>query len=529
MNSRMSRSDFLRNISMAGLGLGLTSGESSSFRVSNIKNDLMKNKSFGINAFLLDLRVEVMTMDALKSTAKQLSQLGINALIIEYTASFPYVKHATITGGNAYSRKEIKDFVAYCATLDIEVIPLQENMGHVQYILSHERYANLRIHKDIISQVDPLNEKAIPFFRELIEDMISLHPSRYIHLGGDETRHLFDKKYKEYIDQYGVSKLYTQYMKQICDIAIKKGKTPLLWADMILRYPEAIEELPIDKIIFINWIYTRANADMFGDVGALQKKGCNFWGAAALRSWPDNYFIERWKYHLENIQQFIPYSRKAGYQGMIMTSWSTSGVYDCRWEGPSKILLETFPRRNLYPLSGFNLLIAAYHSALEKEVEINIEQFVKDYAKKKYGLSPSESHNFWKYISHKQKLIETGASFSYKKIEQVLKDFRRVSDPLEIMEPTLCRREFEHYKLMSAIRDFYLSVLRVESMVESDDFDRSKIKQIGKELRPLKRRAKALNYRFIALNEGYLFHSELDRLNNLRNIRLERLWARYGF
>lgn len=528
MDKKISRSDFLKNISKAGLGMGFMSGMESFPTMPSENSRKRENKAFKIRGFLLDLRVEVMTMDALKKTAQQLSQLGINALIMEYTAAFPYVKHATITGKNSYNREEIKDFVSYCDQLGIDVIPLQENLGHAQYILCHERYAHLRVQSNIISQIDPLNKEAIPLFKDLIEDMISLHPSKYIHLGGDETRHLFDKKYKAYINKNGVSKLYAQYMKQICEIAINKGKTPILWADMILQYPEAVKDLPIDKIIFINWIYTRDNANMFGDVKALQKKGCTFWGAPALRSWPDNYFIVRWMYHLENIQKFIPYSREAGYKGMIMTSWSTSGVYDCRWEGPTKILLDMFPRRNLYPLSGFNLLITAYHKALETKTQIDIQQFVIDYGKKEFGLSQKQSIVFWNYINHQQELIKTGETYSYENINNALNAFIEISKPLQEIEPSHNRREFAHYKLMADIRIFYLSVLRVESIVESDHFDRSKRQQIEKELEPLMRISKKLDYRFIAMQEGYLFNSELNRINELRNKRLNKLWSVYG-
>lgn len=216
MGNDISRNEFLKSLAIGGMGIGAGFNNSFFNAPTSTSPDIQNDNQFKVRGFHVDMRIEVMTMPALKNLARNLSSMGINMLILEYTASYPYQKHATLLGNNAYSREEIKDLVSFCKRLGIQVVPLLENLGHVQYILKHERYANLRIERDILSQVDPLNENAILLFKDLIEDLISLHPSKYIHLGGDEARHLHNKKFAEYIKKYGVSKLYTQYMRQIC-------------------------------------------------------------------------------------------------------------------------------------------------------------------------------------------------------------------------------------------------------------------------------------------------------------------------
>lgn len=527
MSNNISRSEFLKTLTTAGLGIGLATNSLYTAFPKKKGSGEVESNSFKIRGFHIDMRIEIMTMPALKDFAKYLSGLGINALILEYAASYPYETQATITGPNAYTRKELTDFISYCNELGIQVIPLLENLGHVQYILRHERYADLRIEHNILSQVDPLNKNCIILFNDLMEDLISLHPSKYIHLGGDETRHLQNKKFEVYIKKNGVSKLYTQYMKQICDIAILKGKTPLLWADMILRHPEAVTDLPIDKIIFINWIYDGANADKFGSVKALQEKGCTFWGAPALRSGPDDYYLTGWKYHFDNIEKFVPYCRQVDYKSIVMTSWSTSGVYDYKW-GFSDALLEMFPVRNVYPLVGFNILVAAYSKALNIDDAIDPEEFVIDYGQKHFGLSEEDGAVLWNYLAHDQVVIRAGKNIDEENISKIRKDFREVSQPIRLMKPKINQKEFEHFRLMADIRLFYLSVRQVEAITESSNFNLSQRDRIGKLLKPLMIISKELNSRFIDLNEGYLFPSELDRLNGLRNERLNRLCCVYG-
>lgn len=527
MNEKMSRSEFLKGLATVGVGLSLVGAPFYDAHSTTKDDSGAKGDTFSIRGFHIDMRVEVMTISALKDLAKYLSGLGINAMILEYADSFPYEEQATITGTNAYDRQELKNLIFFCEGLGIQVIPLLENLGHVQYILRHERYSELRIEHNILSQVDPLNKHCISLFNDLIDDLTSLHPSKYIHLGGDETRHLENKKFQGYVDKNGVSRLYTQYMKQICNIAIQKGKTPLLWADMILRHPEAVADLPIDKIIFINWIYNGADADRFGNVKALQEKGCTFWGAPALRSGPDDYFLTNWGYHFNNIEKFIPYCRQADYKSVVMTSWSTSGVYNYKW-GSSGALLDMFPIRNVYPLAGFNILVAAYSKALNVKGSINPKEFVIGYGQKHFGLSYGESQALWNYLNHDQIVIPSDKNSTEENISKIRRSFRNVCQPINMMSPKFNQKEFDHFKLMADIRIFYLSARQIEAITESTGFNLTQRGRIRQLLKPLMIKSKELDSRFTGLNKGYLFPSELERLNSLRNEKLGRLWEIYS-
>src|SRR6187402_3846471 len=90
--------------------------------------------SFRVKGFHLDLRIQVMKMPALKAFAKRLSEHHINTLVMEWEATYPYEKHAVISNRYVYKREEIIDFVKYCNGLGIDVIPLQQSFGHVEYI-----------------------------------------------------------------------------------------------------------------------------------------------------------------------------------------------------------------------------------------------------------------------------------------------------------------------------------------------------------------------------------------------------------
>src|SRR6059058_5083000 len=55
-----------------------------------------QEKDFVVKGFHLDLRIQVMKMDALKAFAKKLSEQGINTLVMEWEGTYPFEKHPLI-------------------------------------------------------------------------------------------------------------------------------------------------------------------------------------------------------------------------------------------------------------------------------------------------------------------------------------------------------------------------------------------------------------------------------------------------
>ena len=144
--------------------------------------------SVQIKGFHIDMRIQVMKLPALKKFVLNLSHNGINTLVMEWEGSYPFAKEPLIANRYAYSRAEVRDFISYCNSLHIRVIPLQQSFGHVEYILRNYKYAALREDQKDFSQVCPsepeLNKK---LFTTLYTDLASTHNSPYIHIGGDET------------------------------------------------------------------------------------------------------------------------------------------------------------------------------------------------------------------------------------------------------------------------------------------------------------------------------------------------------
>lgn len=479
---------------------------------------------FPVRGFHLDLRIQAIPMPALKNLAMQLAKGGINTLVMEWEGTYPFQEEPLIANRFAYTREEVKGFIAYCGSIHLDVIPLQQSFGHVEYILRNPKYKDLREDQKDYSQVNPIREaEAKKLFTTLYKDLISTHHSPYIHIGGDETYLLgHSEESKKKIKAVGIGRLYGDYIKMLCDVVVGLGKRPVLWADIALKYPEALKGLP-KETIFIDWNYGW-DINMFGDHQKLMQSGFEIWGAPAIRSHPDNYFLTQWAKHFKNITDFVPMAKELGYKGIIMTSWSTSGLYSPVFE-TTRDIVDLYAIRRVYPISGFNLLIAAFLEAIQTGKALDAERFIYGYAQSQYGLKENEAKVFWKAIATVPYEITQGKPINTDlSIDQMLDSTKNAALLLGKLKPAKNANEFEHYRLMAAIRVQYLSYQSIESRANAPEMTAAQVKPLIAELEALN--TKALDKRFTALNSAVMYPAELAQENELRTAKIKVLLSR---
>lgn len=488
---------------------------------------LKKEKNFEVVGFHLDLRIQVMKLDALKDFADQLASSGVNTLIMEWEATFPFEKHPLIANRYAYTKEEISEFITHCKTKNIDVIPLQQSLGHLEYVLRHQRYEELRENHKDVSQTCPMEpELNKALLTDLFTEMAALHPSKYFHIGGDEA-YLFGEcnKCSTRVEKDGKSTLLAEHLKMVTDIIVSLGKTPILWSDIANKYPDKLDMLP-KETIFLVWNYGWA-LDRFGDPKKLTDKGFKVWGAPSLRSNPDNYYLTNWEKHFKNIKDFIPQCRKSNYNGIIMTSWSTSGIYSPIYEDKQTIT-DLIPVRNVYPISGFKILLAAYTQAIKQPDALNIESFIIDYCKKQFKFNKEESLQFWKALKGLPYEVINGKVDKQKELsvkmlhDSILQDKKT----LYALTPKKNKTEFEHYRLMTDIRENYLAFKLIEIFVNSSDFNQTHLNNVLNQLKTILNKDEVLKSRFKSLNEKLLFLEQISEENQVRIKRVQLLHNR---
>lgn len=470
----------------------------------------------------LDLRIQVMSVAAIVDLVKDMASLGMNTLILEWEASYPFRKHATIRSPYAYSDGDVSEILNACRENGVMAIPLQQCFGHVEYILAHNRYEALRESPRDFSQVCPSKgELAVPIFRDLFEELGETHDSKFFHIGGDESRQLgVCPQCREVVRKAGKVRLYTDYLLQLIAVVKEFGKTPVIWADMLLQHCELLEELPRD-VVLMDWNYGWP-VDRFGDVERLVAAGFEVWGASAMRSAPDNHSKTCWVRHLNNLRDFVPHARRSGYRGMIQTSWSTSGEYGYLRDSED-VVAKLYPIRRVYPISGFRILMAAFAEAVGCDAPIAPAAFVEAYGRERFSLGAADAKRWAKLI------FQIGGDDAS---QLTLADADNLCLELEGIAPEANNAELAHIQLMLGMAIHGLRVSRLHEEWQGGPLEASDLARLVAVSRSLRSEAQSIDEVFRTLNRALLREKELDDemayrqafLNDM-GARIERLFS----
>ncbi len=113
--------------------------------------------------------------------------------------------------------------------------------------------------------------------------------------------------------------------------------------------------------------------------------------------------VIRGEKHLKNMADFIPEAKKAGYTGMVLTSWSTSGEYGYNWFSGEVETIEIYPIRQVYPHSypndAFRMTTSAFIDALQQNEPIKVKGYARSYAKNRFGITAAKANALWNILS----------------------------------------------------------------------------------------------------------------------------------
>jgi N-acetyl-beta-hexosaminidase len=88
--------------------------------------------------------------------------------------------------GGAMTHADVKELVAYAANYHVEIVPEQEAFGHLHHALKYEIYSPLgeTAHGHVLAPGQP---GSLPLIKQMFGEIFTLFPSRFVHLGADET------------------------------------------------------------------------------------------------------------------------------------------------------------------------------------------------------------------------------------------------------------------------------------------------------------------------------------------------------
>ncbi|MGW0563325.1 beta-N-acetylhexosaminidase [Streptomyces sp. NPDC003016] len=155
--------------------------------------------------------------------------------------------------GGAYSSEELRDLVAYAADRGVTVVPEIEMPGHTRAALAaYPHLGNfpeqrLDVWKTwgVCDTVFGMTDEVLDFCRTVLDEVMDLFPSSYIHVGGDECPtaewHRSPTALRRVATEglTGPDALHGWFMKRIGNFLTERGRHPLGWTETGNDLPES--------------------------------------------------------------------------------------------------------------------------------------------------------------------------------------------------------------------------------------------------------------------------------------------------
>jgi hexosaminidase len=276
-------------------------------------------------------RGPVPTLEFQKKQMRMLATFKVNVYSPYFEHTLVYPSNPLIAPpGGAMTPDQVRQLVAYAGHYHIDVIPEQEAFGHLHHVLKYEIYSPLgeTPHGHVLAPGQP---GALPLIRQFFASIDSLFPSRFIHIGADETFELGRGQTAQRVQTEGIGAVYLDFLKQIEAALRPTGKRFLFWGDVAMNHPDLVKTLP-KTLVPVAWSYG-ADTSFVSYIAPFRDAGMETWVAPGVSSWnrvyPNNAVA------LLNIQRFVRDGQKLGATGVLNTSWDDDGeaLFNQVWYG----------------------------------------------------------------------------------------------------------------------------------------------------------------------------------------------------
>ncbi len=281
-------------------------------------------------------RGRVPSVEGVKRMVDTLVKFKINSLqlYIEHTFDFEQFANDGRTYEDFLTAEDILEIDAYCRDRFVEFIPSLSTFGHLYELLQKEEYRHLCELNDFVPEghfwrermshhtINPSDPESLEMICSLIDQYLPLFSSEYFNICCDETFDLCRGK-NEGKDR---GKLYCEFVNKIIAHIASKGKKIMMWGDIALEHPEALELLPKDTV-FLNWDYWRE--PNISRIECIKENNFNQIVCPGVSSW--SRLIENPEIAVPNIVKMARGGYDNGALGLLNTNWGDHG-HPCHFE-----------------------------------------------------------------------------------------------------------------------------------------------------------------------------------------------------
>lgn len=283
--------------------------------------------------YLDQTRGRVLKAGELKKIADRLCRYKINEfqLYVEHTYLFRDFSEMW-RDTTPLSAEEIMELDDYCAERHIELVPSLASFGHLYTLLSTKGYEDLCELPDTSCQpfsfrdrmahhtINVADSKTLPLIRGMLEEYMALFRSRRFNLCADETFDLGKGRSAKLAEEKGIHRIYADYLKELCEFLVERGRTPMFWGDVICEEPDLARELP-EGTVCLTWGYAPDQRE--DESRKMAETGIEQYLCPGVSGW--NQWMNRIGDSYRNIARMCAYAGKYHASGILNTDWGDYG------------------------------------------------------------------------------------------------------------------------------------------------------------------------------------------------------------
>ena len=267
--------------------------------------------------FMMDMsHAQLPKIKEIKQQIDFLSRWKANQYLFYSEASIELDGYPLLMADARYTKDQVKEVIEYAKARHIDVIPNMELYGHTHDLFRLEHYSDLSVipHGGEFKPDDP---RVKPILNDWITQISQLFPSPFFHIGFDETW-LLEQGAKKL--NKSPEELYLEMLKQTTDIVEKQGRIPLVWADMLQKYPSIIPKIS-KKIIAVPWHYFPLDENRYDQLlNPFSNAGVEMIVQSAIINW--NWLVPAFDISFQNTDLLIKAGRKYNTVGFINSGWT---------------------------------------------------------------------------------------------------------------------------------------------------------------------------------------------------------------
>ena len=274
-------------------------------------------------------RGPVPTLAFMKAQIRRLAELKINLLTY-------YTEHVVATRSHpafappdgALTIEEWRELAAYARRYHIDLVGNFQSFGHFEKILAHPAYAPLGENGRMLSPVKP---ESIAFLRDIYDELVPAFDAPFFHVNSDETFDLGRGASRARVDSLGAGVVYAEHIRNLDRLLEPHDVRMMLWADMVLQHPEALDLLPRDAVL-MTWVYDPLD-DFTPWITPLRAAGFDVMVCPGVLN--SNRLLPDFRQALPNIAGFIADGVEHGASGALTTVWDDGGLalFSVDWYG----------------------------------------------------------------------------------------------------------------------------------------------------------------------------------------------------